>query len=110
MKTVILLLVVLFNATFSKAQSVAAVMSKGNAYYHQQQYDLAEQQYKAALEKEPANKTAQYNLANALYRQKKWPEAHGVLKKLNEGVTDKALKEAVYYNDGVVYTKEKNLD
>lgn len=96
--------------TFSKAQSVAAAVSKGNEMYRQRQYDLAEQQYKIALEKEPSNTTAQYNLAGALYQQKKWPEAHGVLKKLANATTDKALKEAVYYNDGVVYTKEKNLD
>ena len=97
-------------ATFSKAQSVAAALNKGNAFYRQQQYNLAERQYKAALEREPANITAQYNLANALYQQKKWPEAHGVLKKLNEGMTDKGLKESIAYNEGVVYTKEKNLE
>jgi tetratricopeptide (TPR) repeat protein len=94
---------------FSKAQSVAAAISKGNTYYRQQQYNLAEAQYKAALEKEITNTTAQYNLANALYRQKKWPEAHAVLKKLAESTTDKNLKATAAYNNGVVYTKEKAL-
>lgn len=97
-------------ATFSKAQSVALDLDKGNTYYRQQQYDMAERQYKAALEKEPQNTTAQYNLSNALYQQKKFPEAHGVLKKLNKSIDDVRLKEAAYYNDGVIYTKEKNLD
>jgi len=110
MKTPFLTAVFFLTATFSKAQSVVIDLNKGNEYYRQQQYDLAEKQYKAALEKEPDNTTAQYNLANALYQQKKWPEAHGVLKKLNKSVDDKRLKEATYYNDGVVYTKEKNLD
>lgn len=110
MRALVLIVWILFSATFSKSQSVAALLTQGNTYYHQQQYDLAEQQYKAALEKEPNNTTAQYNLANALCQQKKWPEAHGVLKKLSTGTDDQNLKEAVYYNDGVAYTKEKNLE
>lgn len=96
-------------ATFSKAQSGDAALNKGNDYYRQGQFSLAENQYKAVLQKTPDNSTAQYNLANALYQQKKWAEAHGVLKKLNDMVTEKNLKAAVYYNNGVVYTKETDL-
>ena len=109
MKRRFLIVLLLACATFSNAQSVNAAIDKGNAYYRQQQYSLAEAQYKAALEKAPTNATAQFNLANALYQQKKWDEAHAVLKKLKESITDNALKEAVYYNNGVVYTKEKAL-
>jgi Ca-activated chloride channel homolog len=108
MKSVFLMMLLLCTATFSNAQPVAAI-SKGNEYYRQQQYNLAEAQYKAALEKVPTDATAQFNLANALYQQKKYDEAHAVLKKLNESTLDKPLKEKVYYNNGVVYTKEKAL-
>lgn len=109
MRALFLLIALLSTATFSNAQSVAAAVSKGNEYYRQQQYNLAEAQYKAALEKETENATAQFNLANALYQQKKWDEVHAVLKKLNESTSDKAIKAAAYYNNGVVYTKEKAL-
>lgn len=109
MKGPVLIILLLFTTTFSKAQSVAALISKGNEHYRQQQYNRAEAQYKAALEKVPTDPTAQYNLANALYQQKKWDEAHAVLKKLNESTTNKVLKATVYYNNGVVYTKEKAL-
>ncbi|HUQ96354.1 MAG TPA: tetratricopeptide repeat protein [Chitinophagaceae bacterium] len=97
-------------ATFSKAQPVDAIISKGNEQYRQQQYALAEAQYKAALEKAPDNGTAQFNLANALYQQKKWGEAHGVFKKLAAAASGNALKEKAVYNNGVIYTKEKALD
>ena len=52
------------------AQSLEEGISKGNNYYSIGQYDLAEKFYKDALKKDPENKIAQHNLANALYRQK----------------------------------------
>lgn len=92
------------------AQQGEVALRKGNEYYRQQQYNLAEEQYKAVLEKMPQNSTAQYNLANALYRQKKWGEAHGVLKKLSAATEDNNLKATTHYNNGVIYTKEKALE
>lgn len=96
--------------TFSNAQSDVAAVSKGNEFYRRQQYADAEKAYRDALQKAPQNTTAQYNLANAVYRQKRYAEAHGVLKKLNEESKDKAVKAAALYNNGVVYTREKALD
>lgn len=110
MKSVILISILILTQTFSKAQSVETAISKGNGHYRQQQYTLAETQYKTALEKTPENTTAQFNLANALYQQKKWGEAHGVLKKLSAGTNDKELKAIIHYNNGVIYTKEKALE
>jgi len=109
MKTFFLIAVFVFTITFLKAQSVDAVISKGNDYYRQQQYDLAETQYKKALEKDPESGTAQYNLASTLYRQKKYGEAHGVLKKFAT-VPDKELAAKTAYNNGVIYTNEKALE
>src|SRR5215218_3286292 len=102
MKPLFLIILFLAAATFSNAQKVDAVISKGNDYYRQQQYDLAEMQYKNALDKDPENTTAQYNLANAMYQQKKWGEAHGLLKKLTATATYKNLKATAYYNNGVI--------
>lgn len=110
MKRILFLLVLLCNQSFLNAQSLDAVISKGNDYYRQQQYNLAEMQYKTALDKDPENATAQYNLANALYQQKKWAEAHGLLKKLTATTSDKNIKATAHYNNGVIYTKEKALD
>ena len=61
------------------AQSIEENIGKGNNYYSVGQFDLAEKFYKDALKKDPENKIAQHNLANALYRQKKYKEAAEVL-------------------------------
>jgi Ca-activated chloride channel family protein len=104
------LVLLILHGTTAGAQGMEAALVKGNEFYSLQQYGKAEEQYKAALEKAPDNSTAQYNLAAALYRQKKWGEAHGVLKKLNAATEDKRLKAATHYNNGVIYTREKALE
>jgi tetratricopeptide (TPR) repeat protein len=109
MKTALLFLMLL-SALLVNAQSAEKAVHKGNEHYRQQQFALAEKQYKEALEKEDYNSKAQFNLANALYQQKRYSEAHAVLKKLNEATGDNALKAATHYNKGVIYTKEKALE
>jgi Ca-activated chloride channel homolog len=92
------------------AQTGDEYLQKGNDYYKLGQFDLAERQFRVALEEDPANTTARYNLANALYHQRKFKEAVDVL---DENVKQPAIgpqvKSASYYNKGVVYTKQKDL-
>jgi Ca-activated chloride channel homolog len=85
-------------------------MIKGNRFYQQSQFDLAEAQYRKALEYDPANEKAKYNLANALQKQKKYDEAAKLLDDLAGSTKDNSVKFAAYYNQGVSYTKMKNLD
>ena len=110
MKTNLLFTLALLNVLLAQAQSAEKALHKGNEHYRQQQFALAEKQYKEALEEDASHAKAQYNLANALYQQKRYSEAHAVLKKLNGGTADKGLKAATHYNQGVVYTKEKALE
>ena len=91
------------------AQLGADAVSKGNELYRQGQFDLAERQYKLALQKDAGDVIARYNLGNALYGQKKYKEAADVLKTLAETATDGTVKAAAYYNKGVVHTAEKDL-
>ena len=92
------------------AQTVDEAISKGNDYYKAEQYDMAEKQYRSALAQDGANTTAQYNLANALSKQKKYNEAKELLAVLIKKTEDKNIREAAYYNKGVVFTKQKDLD
>lgn len=85
-------------------------ISKGNQYYRLSQFDLAESQYRKALEKDSKNTTAQYNLADALQKQKKYDEAISVLNKLSAVTNNNNLKSSAYYNQGVANTKNKNLE
>lgn len=94
----------------ANAQTAVSYVSKGNQYYKQTQFDLAETEYRKALQADPENTTAQYNLANALQKQKKYDEAEQVLEKLYNAIEASTLKSAAAYNQGVAYTKQKNLE
>ena len=92
------------------AQTVDSYMQKGNDYYRQSAYEMAERQYRKVLEKSPQNAIALYNLANALYRQKKYDEAQEVLTRFTSGpVQNPNIKEAAYYNSGVIYSRQRDL-
>lgn len=93
-----------------QAQSVESAIYKGNEYYRQSQFDLAEKQYRAALQQDPKHTTARYNLAGALYRQRKYQDAARLLNELTASDAEPGLKAAAHYNTGVIHTKEKNLE
>lgn len=106
MKKIFILL--LFFSTTAIAQTVNAYLSKGTDYYLQLQFDLAEAQYRKALDRAPANTEARYNLGNALMQQKKYKAAI----EMYEGVAAAgaaSLKAAAYYNAGVSYSRQKDL-
>src|SRR4051812_10580109 len=109
MKTILLFLIILAGTQSTRAQ-VQGLLAQGNYYYQQSQFDLAEAQYRKALESDPNNTTAQYNLANALQMQKKYDEAIKVLAQLAANARDTGLKSRAYYNQGVAYTKLKKLE
>lgn len=109
MKTLLIAFLVLTTARL-QAQSVDENLRKGNEYYQSGQFDLAEIQYVKAMRAAPANLKPQYNLAISLYRQKKYPEAMEVLKNIHAEGSNRTLQSAVYYNTGVIYTRQKDLE
>ena len=89
------------------AQRANTYVSKGNEYYLRLEFDLAEDQYRKALEVDPRNAEARYNLANALMQQKKYKAA---IEEYDVITTDnKNLQAASHYNTGVSYSKQKDL-
>ncbi|MEW5978192.1 MAG: tetratricopeptide repeat protein [Acidobacteriota bacterium] len=72
---------------------------QGNRLYEQQDYDGALQAYVEAQVDRRHQQVLSYNLANALYRMKKYPEA---IKELDKVVSlnDSKLKQQAYYNLG----------
>jgi Ca-activated chloride channel homolog len=105
------LLILLFSLPgFAIAQNAAQNLVNGNQFYQKSQFDLAEAQYRKALEYDRGNEKAKYNLANALQRQSKYDEAAKLLEDLGGSSKDNSTKSAAYYNQGVAYTKMKNLD
>ncbi len=109
MKRSILVIMILFYfIKVTGAQSVEKTLQAGNEYFRQSEFDLAEAQYRKALKHTPADATVQFNLADALYRQKKYDEATGIFTKLSTA-SNKNMKDLSYYNAGVIYSKEKDL-
>jgi tetratricopeptide (TPR) repeat protein len=109
MKLLLLILMMVFSF-IGFSQNATQSIIKGNKFYQQSQFDLAEAQYRKALEYEPDNEKAKYNLANSLQRQSKYDEAAKLLADLAENSKDNSVKSAAWYNQGVAYSKMKNLD
>lgn len=77
--------------------------------YRQSHYELAEEGYKAALQKDAANSDAAFNLGNALYRQKKYKESLTYFEVAAKSGTAQQ-KARAHYNAGVVYSRQKDLE
>jgi Ca-activated chloride channel homolog len=105
MKRIVILF--LFISLQALAQRANNYVSKGNEYYLRLEFALAEDQYRKALEIDPRNAEARYNLGNALMQQKKFKaaiEEYGAMTTEN-----KNLLAAAHYNTGVGYSKQKDL-
>jgi tetratricopeptide (TPR) repeat protein len=109
MKTLLLILMVCLSGLVFSQNATESII-KGNKLYQQSQFDLAEAQYRKALEYEPDNEKAKYNLAASLHKQNKYNEAAKLLNDLAGSSKNKSLKSAAYYNQGVAYTKLHDLD
>ncbi|MFL5789143.1 MAG: tetratricopeptide repeat protein [Flavisolibacter sp.] len=110
MKALLLFFVFYICAVKLNAQDTNTLINKGNRYYQTSQFDVAEMQYRKALEVNNKSIAAQYNLANALQKQKKYDEAEQVLDRLIASSNDKSILSSSYYNKGVALTKTKDLE
>lgn len=110
MKIILTIFISFFLNFHIAAQSANSYILKGNELYQESKFDQAEIQYRMALETDPKNTTAKYNLANALQKQKKYNEALTLLEDVSAATTEKKLKATTYYNHGVAHTKLKNLE
>ena len=110
MKKFIVFILILIVASKTNAQDSNALVNRGNQYYQQSQFDVAEIMYRKALKENTKNFAAQFNLANSLQMQRKYEDAINIMERLVENTNDASLKSEVYYNEGVAYTKSKDLE
>src|SRR5688500_15860669 len=101
--------IITFHVAFISFAQTNDALAKGNYYYKESVFDIAERQYRLALEHDATNTTAQYNLATSLYRQRKFAEAITVWQNMRNNLNNKELKGSSHYNEGVVYSKQKDL-
>jgi len=91
------------------AQDENAAIREGNKLYKERQYEKALPAYQKAIEQNPNNTKARYNLANARYRTGNLADAEKSFDELIEKANEKNYKEKGYYNKGVTLTKQKKL-
>jgi Ca-activated chloride channel homolog len=95
------------------AQQTDKDIQQGNDLYKQQQYQQAEVIYNGVLEKDPANNTAKYNRAIALYKQSRPDEAIKAFDDLAFKTGDNEIKAKAYkayYNKGAILSRQNKLE
>lgn len=110
MRKTLVISITLFAGLNIAAQEVNELIKSGNDFYKQQEYLKASSAYSKALEAEPANSTAKFNQANALFRQDKKVEAAVLFSELINTATNKSLLSKAWYNKGVILSNQKNLE
>lgn len=99
-----LMAVSLFILSFGTAfaQSDRQYIREGNKMFHSGNYADAEVAYRKALEKNPRNPQAEFNLGNALFAQKKDSAAVSSYENAAKMETTPLRKAQAYHNIGVV--------
>ena len=104
--TVALLLV----ALTASAQTDRQFIREGNKQFRMGDYAKAEVSYRKAVEKNPKNPQATYNLGNALMAQKKDSAAVQQFEQSTKIETNPLRKSAAYHNMGVICQTHKMYD
>ena len=111
MKYIIVILCCFFSfANIANAQPDNAAIAKGNRLYKAGKFEEAINAYLQALQQNPENITAKYNLAAARFRNNKFEEAQKEYEEVLSKTNDKDLKHKATYNEAVSFTKQTKLD
>ncbi|WP_028903485.1 VWA domain-containing protein [Prevotella sp. P6B4] len=106
-KTVATLLLLMVASTVCAQTSDRQYIREGNKQFRLGQYDKAEVSYRKAVEKNPKNPQAAYNLGNALLAQKKDSAAVQQFEQAARMETSPLRKSAAYHNMGVICQTHK---
>jgi tetratricopeptide (TPR) repeat protein len=82
------------------AQSDKSLVRKGNKDFSNGNYNEAEINYRKALDKNPVNSTAQFNLGDAMYQQENYEKAAEVFSASDISKKSSTEKSDIYYNLG----------
>lgn len=93
-----------------QAQDAEKSIRDGNLFYRQQQYEKAEAAYQKALQEDPANLKAKFNLANTRQQLGKQEEAIKSYSEVAESAKENEPRANASYNKGVVLSGQKKLE
>jgi len=116
----ILILFLLVWAAASQAQNERKFVRQGNKYFEAAmkdtsridtvQFNKAEIEYLKALEKKPNDTKWNFNLANALYKQKKFDQSAEKFQEIADKTSDKIEKSRTLHNLGNSFLMNNKLD
>jgi len=110
MKQVFIVILCLLQTSLLLAQQEKKYIKKGNDLYQQQKYQEAEADYRMSVEKKSQNVAGNFNLGDALYKQKKFADAGEQFNKLAAAANNKAVAAGAYHNLGNSLLANKKLE
>lgn len=120
MKQLVILLLISLLPAILVAQNERKHVRSGNKIYQKAIKDTtkidtaafarAETEYRKALEKKPADKYWNFNLADAVYKQNRFDEAAGKFSELAEQMTNPVEKARAYHNLGNSQLMNQKID
>lgn len=106
-RNAVVIVLALMSAAGAMAQTDRQYIRHGNKDFRKGEAAKAEVAYRKALEKNPRNTQALYNLGNALFAQKKDSAAVQSLEQAAKSETSKIRKAMAYHNMGVICQSHK---
>ena len=110
MKQLIIIALLVLQASFLFAQQEKKYIKKGNDLYLQKDYKAAEESYRKSVSKTSKTVEGNFNLGDALYKQKKFEEAGDQFSKLAASSKDKNVQAGAYHNLGNSLLEKKKLE
>ena len=99
-KVVMAMILLLGTVGYATAQQERKYIREGNDLFEQQDFEKAEVEYRKAADKKADSFEAAFNMADALYKQKKYEEALEQFSALAEQEKDKKRLGEIYHNIG----------
>lgn len=98
------------SSTTLLAQAENTALRKGNQLYKKGKVSEAEKEFSKAVQQNPANPTAYFNLGNAQFRKNEFADAEkDFANSVANNPNNTALQQKALYNQGVSLSKQKKL-
>jgi tetratricopeptide (TPR) repeat protein len=110
MKKWLLIIAFLCKAGLLFAQKEKSYIHKGNKLYSEGKFKEAEETYRKSLVRETVLPQGNFNLGDALYKQKKFADAAGKFNDIAATTKDSRLAAGAYHNLGNTLFQEKKLE
>jgi len=110
MKQLIIIIGVLLQGVVVFAQKEKKYIHNGNKLYQQQKYAEAEASYRQSVEKTKESVAGNFNLGDALFKQKKFDNAAQKFTEIATTSDSKAVKAQAYHNLGNSLLESKKLE